>query len=281
MMYRFVLQPVQEESLFRQVSEGLERLTEARSREKMPGAWKVIDWLNGSRKNRAPISAGRRNFRRGLALADWLLGIFALVPALIAPGELMPVLIAGATAFGVGTGMLWVLLPRTMGVLSLLISLPLVAGSLGNPESLGNLLGFGILLLLLGLAVLVSRKMRRESPYDRAAREIVCHARDFLQDIDSFWFLPEGIGATREADTPPDSDAGEADTSPDQDARKTEVPPESLLSYDKVERAVETEDCWILVIDQKALLLQKKELTEEPETFPGFLRERGVRVESL
>ena len=44
---------------------------------------------------------------------------------------------------------------------------------------------------------------------------------------------------------------------------------------------VETEDYWILVIDQKAVLLQKRELAKDPETFPDFLQEHGVRMERL
>ena len=173
MEYRFVLQALPaEEPALRQVSKGLERLTEARSREKMPGVWKVTDWLNSAQEGRPPISSVRRNFRRVMALLCWLLGVFALIPALTAPGELLSVLIAGAAAFGVGTGMLWALLPRTLGVLSLLVALPLLMGSLGSPEVLGNLLGFGILMLLLGVAVLASRLIRRESPYDRAAHTV-------------------------------------------------------------------------------------------------------------
>lgn len=168
MEYKFVLQAVPEqEELFRQVSQGLEKLTEMYSREKLPGLWKVTDRLNRAQEGKAPISSGRRNFRRVMALVDWLLGIFALIPAVQSPKELGTLLAVGAAAFGVGAGMLWVLLPRTLGVLSLLISLPLIMGSLGNPDQLGNLLGLGVLLLLLGLAVLFSKFRRKENPYER------------------------------------------------------------------------------------------------------------------
>ena len=165
MEYKFVFQAVPEqEELFRQVSQGLEKLTEMYSREKLPGLWKVTDRLNRAQEGKAPISSGRRNFRRVMALVDWLLGIFALIPAVQSPRELGTLLAVGAAAFGVGAGMLWVLLPRTLGVLSLLISLPLIMGSLGNPDQLGNLLGLGVLLLLLGLAVLFSKFRRKETP---------------------------------------------------------------------------------------------------------------------
>ena len=199
MEYKFVFQAVPEqEELFRQVSQGLEKLTEMYSREKLPGLWKATDRLNRAQEGKAPISSGRRNFRRVMALVDWLLGIFALIPAVQSPRELGTLLAVGAAAFGVGAGMLWVLLPRTLGVLSLLISLPLIMGSLGNPDQLGNLLGLGVLLLLLGLAVLFSKFRRKENPYERAARDLLSHARDFQRDTqaEALLFLPEGIGYT-------------------------------------------------------------------------------------
>ena len=70
MEYKFVFQAVPEqEELFRQVSQGLEKLTEMYSREKLPGLWKVTDRLNRAQEGKAPISSGRRNFRRVMALA--------------------------------------------------------------------------------------------------------------------------------------------------------------------------------------------------------------------
>ena len=87
MEYNFVFQAVPEqEELFRQVSQGLEKLTEMYSREKLPGLWKVTDRLNRAQEGKAPISSGRRNFRRVMALVDWLLGIFALIPAVQSQG---------------------------------------------------------------------------------------------------------------------------------------------------------------------------------------------------
>ena len=96
MEYKFVFQAVPEqEELFRQVSQGLEKLTEMYSREKLPGLWKVTDRLNRAQEGKAPISSGRRNFRRVMALVDWLLGIFALIPAVQSPKELGTLLAVG------------------------------------------------------------------------------------------------------------------------------------------------------------------------------------------
>ena len=261
MEYKFVFQAVPEqEKLFRQVSQGLEKLTEMYSREKLPGLWKVTDRLNRAQEGKAPISSGRRNFRRVMALVDWLLGIFALIPAVQSPKELGTLLAVGAAAFGVGAGMLWVLLPRTLGVLSLLISLPLIMGSLGNPDQLENLLGLGVLLLLLGLAVLFSKFRRKENPYERAARDLLSHARDFQRDTqaEALLFLPEGIGYTV--------------------PEGVELSEPGLLDYSKLEAMVETADLWLMVAEQKGMILQKQEFQGDPDSFHAFLQEKGVRI---
>ena len=255
MEYKFVFQAVPEqEELFRQVSQGLEKLTEMYSREKLPGLWKVTDRLNRAQEGKAPISSGRRNFRRVMALVDWLLGIFALIPAVQSPRELGTLLAVGAAAFGVGAGMLWVLLPRTLGVLSLLISLPLIMGSLGN------LLGLGVLLLLLGLAVLFSKFRRRENPCERAARDLLSHARDFQRDTqaEALLFLPDGIGYTV--------------------PEGVELSEPGLLDYSKLEAMVETADLWLMVAEQKGMILQKQEFQGDPDSFRTFLQEKGVRI---
>lgn len=66
MEYKFVFQAVPErKELLRQVSQGMEKLTEMYSREKLPGLWKVTDRLNRAQEGKAPISSGRRNFPAG------------------------------------------------------------------------------------------------------------------------------------------------------------------------------------------------------------------------
>ena len=242
MEYKFVFQAVPEqEELFRQVSQGLEKLTEMYSREKLPGLWKVTDRLNRAQEGKAPISSGRRNFRRVMALVDWLLGIFALIPAVQSPRELGTLLAVGAAAFGVGAGMLWVLLPRTLGVLSLLISLPLIMGSLG-------------------LAVLFSKFRRKENPYERAARDLLSHARDFQRDTqaEALLFLPEGIGYTV--------------------PEGVELSGPGQLDYSKLEAMVETADLWLMVAEQKGMILQKQEFQGDPDGFRTFLQEKRVRI---
>ena len=253
MEFRFVLRPLPDDQkeLQTQVSAGLERLTEQRSREKLPRLWKLTDALSRSQAARGRISERRRNLRRVLALFDWLLGLVALAPALMNPTELWGLLLAGGAAFGVGTGILWVLWRKPLGVISLLAGGLLIFAGFGAPEQLGSVMGLGIVCLLLGGTALFSGRLHRETPYDRAARELLAHARDFLGDIDTLWLLPEGIGATFQS----------------------EAAPETLLPYKEVERMVETDSLWILVLQDKAMLLQKSELQGDPEEFRAFLRE--------
>ena len=67
MEYKFVFQAVPEqEELFRQVSQGLEKLTEMYSREKLPGLWKVTDRLNRAQEGKAPISSATSSIWSGL-----------------------------------------------------------------------------------------------------------------------------------------------------------------------------------------------------------------------
>ena len=143
---------------------------------------------------------------------------------------------------------------------SLLISLPLIMGSLGNPDQLGNLLGLGVLLLLLGLAVLFSKFRRKENPYERAARDLLSHARDFQRDTqaEALLFLPEGIGYTV--------------------PEGVELSEPGLLDYGKLEAMVETADLWLMVAEQKGMILQKQEFQGDPDSFRTFLQEKGVRI---
>ena len=142
-------------------------------------------------------------------------------------------------------------------MLSLLISLPLIMGSLGNPDQLGNLLGLGVLLLLLGLAVLFSKFRRKENPCERAARDLLSHARDFQQDTqaEALLFLPDGIGYTV--------------------PEGVELSEPGLLDYGKLEAMVETADLWLMVAEQKGMILQKREFQGDPDSFRTFLQEKG------
>ena len=117
-----------------------------------------------------------------------------------------------------------------------------------------------LVLLLLGLAVLFSKFRRKENPYERAARDLLSHARDFQRDTqaEALLFLPEGIGYTV--------------------PEGVELSEPGLLDYGKLEAMVETADLWLMVAEQKGMILQKQELQGDPDGFRAFLKEKGVRI---
>ena len=114
--------------------------------------------------------------------------------------------------------------------------------------------------MLLGLAVLFSKFRRKENPYERAARDLLSHARDFQRDTqaEALLFLPEGIGYTV--------------------PEGVELSEPGLLDYSKLEAMVETADLWLMVAEQKGMILQKQEFQGDPDGFRTFLQEKGVRI---
>ena len=79
----------------------LEQRTELRSRERLPGLWKVTDKLRSIPKAEQALLQKRRRRTKILSVICLVLGIFALVPGLAAPRD--PVLIlAGVIAIFFG-----------------------------------------------------------------------------------------------------------------------------------------------------------------------------------
>ncbi len=99
----FTVTPYDREQLLPQVSHALEQRTELVSRQKYPGLWRLTDSF---RKN--PGGSTRSPLRTRMMSIVWLvLGIFLLVPSLMAPRELMVPLLVGAVAIAAGAGGLW------------------------------------------------------------------------------------------------------------------------------------------------------------------------------
>ena len=128
------------DALHPQVCRALEKRVELHSRQKCPAMWRLTDRLRSVKKVPAPVRQRRRKRRTVLALVNWLLAIFALLPSLLSPGELWPVLLAGAVCFGVGITVLWRNARRLLGVLQLTVGALLCLGGGANPEELGRLL---------------------------------------------------------------------------------------------------------------------------------------------
>ena len=108
--------------------------------------------------------------------------------------------------------------------------------------------------------MLFSKFRRKENPYERAARDLLSHARDFQRDTqaEALLFLPEGIGYTV--------------------PEGVELSEPGLLDYSKLEAMVETADLWLMVAEQKGMILQKQEFQGDPDGFRTFLQEKGVRI---
>ena len=72
---------------------------EAEGRRRLPGLWKVIDRLPGGK---APyeMTKGRRIYRRVMGILLLLVGLFLVIPGLVAPDELLGPLLVGLLAVG-------------------------------------------------------------------------------------------------------------------------------------------------------------------------------------
>lgn len=102
----FTISSYDKAALLPQVSRILEKRTELVSRGRLPGAWKVIDGINSTRKT-APVPKPHSKVYGIILIA---LGIFLFVPGVMKPGELLVPLIAGA--FGILAGVLSLLRGR-------------------------------------------------------------------------------------------------------------------------------------------------------------------------
>lgn len=98
----FKLSPYDREALRAPLTDALYRIAECMSRERSPGMWKFADRTNSTGRASLPNekTLRRRYLRyRIYGVLFLLIGLFCLIPALTAPGELFPVLCAGIVAF--------------------------------------------------------------------------------------------------------------------------------------------------------------------------------------
>lgn len=94
------------ESVLVQVSHALRQRTELASREKLPGLWKLTDQLNEHQKVPEEVLKRRRLRASFLSVLCVSLGVFLLIPALIAPLDLTLV-VCSLLAIGLGVFRLW------------------------------------------------------------------------------------------------------------------------------------------------------------------------------
>jgi len=99
MQYTFQTSQYQVSDLLPEVTAALEKRMEAEGRRRLPGLWKVIDRLPGGK---APyeMTKGRRIYRRVMGILLLLVGLFLVIPGLVAPDELLGPLLVGLLAVG-------------------------------------------------------------------------------------------------------------------------------------------------------------------------------------
>lgn len=235
----FCITPLDPEALQPQVCRALEKRLEQHSRQKCPALWRLTDWLRRVPKVPENVRVRRRKRRTVLALANWLLAIFALTPALLAPGELWSVLLAGTVCFAVGVTVLWRHARRLLGVLQLTAgALLCLCGAAGTGE-MKRLLLFGGACLGLGAAALLLPARRPYSACDREARQLLAGRKE----------------ATVEKKTQVRfSEAGMTICQPESGTASVTIP------YRDFTHLLETEDLLVAVCGDRALLLQKKDL---------------------
>ena len=85
-----------------QVSKALEKRTELVSRNKHPRLWKYTDKLNSKKKVPEQVLEKRRSRYKVYGIVLLLLGLFLLIPSLMAPKEMLIPLLVGAFTVGIG-----------------------------------------------------------------------------------------------------------------------------------------------------------------------------------
>lgn len=99
MNYRFQTTAYDVERLLPEVTAALDKRLERESRKRLPGLWKTIDRLPGGK---APneMTRSRRIYRRVVGTILLLVGLFLVIPGMVAPDELFGPLLVGLFAIG-------------------------------------------------------------------------------------------------------------------------------------------------------------------------------------
>ena len=101
MQFTFLLSPYEERGKS-QLFDALKKLTEMKSRKACPKMWAGIDKLDAAAKVSKSTSGKRRKRYKFYGVFLIILGLFAIIPGIMAPKELLDVLIVGAAAFLLG-----------------------------------------------------------------------------------------------------------------------------------------------------------------------------------
>lgn len=242
--FSFQITPPDPDRLLCQVARALETRTELVSREKCPRLWALAGRLNRKDKGPQAVRQKRRRRRTVLSLINWLLGLILLVPGLMDPKQLLIPMLVGAAGLGTGTVVLWACRPVLLGTLSLLMGLLLCAGAWGSPDIPGPVLWLGITEATVGVTALLTSRRKTSTPYQREAARLL-QSRAAANHLESACvsFSEDGMSITADG-----------------------IDAIYQVPYGEITFAMETEDLLIIIVSDRATILQKADLVTG--TFP-------------
>ena len=245
----FHLVPTSEDALLPQLNKALNKRLELHARAIFPVLWNLTDKLNNRPK--APPHILRRRRKLDLCLTTLLLvlGLFVLIPAMFRPSqETLVVGIVGAIAVVCGSVGLWVKQRELLALVALPLGTLLTCGAILDLRRLGSLFVLGVIGILLGGSAWLTYRTAHRSIFAKEAAHLL-YLRSHLPENASplVIFSADGIFI--------------GDNEP--------------IPYSECEGAFETADLYLFLRNDRALLLQKKELTNStPAVFSAFLTDR-------
>ena len=142
---------------------------------------------------------------------------------------------------------------RIFGIAFLVLGIAITVPSILVSRGMLLPLIIGILAIINGIVHLFRGRDPGPSTFDKAAEQLLSLRAEVEADKYTAFFSPEGLViASKE---------------------KGEDP--QLISYDHIEYLIEAPELYLLTSDDRAILLQKSELTEAPDDFRTFLSKKA------
>ena len=244
----FHLVPTEEEALLPQLNKALHKRLELHARAIFPVLWNLTDKLNNRPKAPPHVLQRRRKLNLFLTTLLLLVGLFILIPSMFQPSpEMLGVGIVGAIAVVYGAVGLWVNQRELLALVALPLGTLLTGGAMLDLQRMGSLFILGVIGILLGGMAWLTYKNAHKSTFAKESAHLL-HIRSHLPEnaFPQVSFSRDGIFI------------GENEPIP----------------YSECEGAFETDDLYLFLRNDRALLLQKKELTNSsPAVFSTFLAE--------
>ena len=237
-----------------QAGELSDLILELGGRIHLPRTWKLVDWLHDRPKASPEIVQKRKKHQTALGILLLLLAMFALGPAVIAPGELLSVLLTGMFCLGLGIGSLWNRHRILLGAFLIPAGLFYGIAGLGGGKEFHSLVILGVGLIAVGTAALIPRKKSRHNPtavQDVSSLFECRHSIPKNQPV-CFRFTEKGLQAF------------------------TEEGKGKIQAYDDFSGVLETEDLLVIVMGNQGILLAKDELVNSE--FSDFKAELSEKI---